>query len=532
MKKTLLIAITALVATAAEAQPIMVKDIYQGTKSSSPSEYVGIGNKVYFKTRDTLNPYGISYLYESDGTDAGTKKLLKLGNSNHFKAFNNKILFVDDTTGGTNWEPYITDLTQAGTFKLKEIYPGLGVGSGAACDAVIGNTAFLFGSASGQYGFWKTDGTSNGTTLMFYADRNRAIVFNNKVYFWGKYNNVTGLWSFDASSTTPTLIKKHINPAYGDFALAIDSNSFYYVANDSTHGFEPWVSDGTPTGTAMIKDINPGITRSCDEGGSGNYTSMAIMNNKMYFNPVSPTIGRELWETNGTDAGTKLAIDITPGSGSSSLKFSTAIGNILYFSVKSSGNNVLWSSDGVTAAPLLDKNNSTIAFNSPGLVIGNKLFFTGTPLGAQDIGDEPFITDGTPAGTELLLDIDPTPYSGGISQQSDGLPILVGNTIYFGANDNVHGTELWKYTAGAVTAINNVAGSAPFFSLYPNPASNQLTLVSNETIKTVEVYSITGVLQRTMPFTPQIDISDMATGLYFIKAFSDKGISIQKFVKQ
>jgi ELWxxDGT repeat protein len=36
----------------------------------------------------------------------------------------------------------------------------------------------------------------------------------------------------------------------------------YFYANDGAYGYEPWRSDGTPNGTYMIKDINPGTNSS------------------------------------------------------------------------------------------------------------------------------------------------------------------------------------------------------------------------------------------------------------------------------
>ena len=36
----------------------------------------------------------------------------------------------------------------------------------------------------------------------------------------------------------------------------------FFFANDGVHGYELWSSDGTPSGTALLADINPGLSGS------------------------------------------------------------------------------------------------------------------------------------------------------------------------------------------------------------------------------------------------------------------------------
>ena len=49
-----------------------------------------------------------------------------------------------------------------------------------------------------------------------------------------------------------------------------------FIANDSIHGYEPWISDGTTDGTKLWMDINPG---SGSTGVSGQY----YLNGKFFF---------------------------------------------------------------------------------------------------------------------------------------------------------------------------------------------------------------------------------------------------------
>ncbi|MPT31475.1 MAG: hypothetical protein E2600_07375, partial [Chryseobacterium sp.] len=53
----------------------------------------------------------------------------------------------------------------------------------------------------------------------------------------------------------------------------------------------------------LVKDINPGTSNSSP-------SNFAILNGKLYFNatysPTGSSIGTELWESDGTEDGTKL----------------------------------------------------------------------------------------------------------------------------------------------------------------------------------------------------------------------------------
>jgi ELWxxDGT repeat protein len=83
-------------------------------------------------------------------------------------------------------------------------------------------------------------------------------------------------------------------------------------------------------------------------------------------------------------------------------------------------------------------------------IVGNELFFAAND-GTH--GEELWKSDGTANGTVLVKDIRPGSGGSGINN-----PIVVGNTMFFKANDGVHGTELWKSdgTANGTVLVKDI----------------------------------------------------------------------------
>jgi hypothetical protein len=69
------------------------------------------------------------------------------------------------------------------------------------------------------------------------------------------------------------------------------------------------------------------------------------------------------------------------------------------------------------------------------------------------------------------------------------------------------------------------------FSIYPNPATDLISISGVENIKSIKVYSILGSLEKEVFNTNQIDISELSSGIHLIKV--DNGtVSIKKIIKQ
>jgi ELWxxDGT repeat protein len=164
-------------------------------------------------------------------------------------------------------------------------------------------------------------------------------------------------------------------------------------------------------------------------------------NGLLFFAADDGIHGRELWATDGTVAGTRMVADIDPGAPGSGPADLVAMGSIIYFTVVLDDGNDFTSellrSDGTEAGTYSIYN---FGDSYPRLrvraVAGDILFFVGID-GTQY---ELFKTDGTPEGTGLVKDINP---SGSSMFSTDSMAAL-GDEVFFYASDGVSDAHLWK----------------------------------------------------------------------------------------
>ncbi|GMU66951.1 MAG: hypothetical protein AMXMBFR36_32250 [Acidobacteriota bacterium] len=178
--------------------------------------------------------------------------------------------------------------------------------------------------------------------------------------------------------------------------------SVIFAATHPTLGRELWISDGTAAGTSLLLDINPGAAGSLPEG-------LVRAGDLVFFWAFHWESGFELWRTDGTAAGTLLVEDLHPGPGGQSRERMAAIGSSVYFSGAEGPTNVaeLWTSDG------------------------------------------------TPAGTVQVADINPGEPSSFPSEIT-----ALGSTLIFRAFEPIGGSELWKFEAGTASRVADLVPGA------------------------------------------------------------------------
>lgn len=255
------------------------------------------------------------------------------------------------------------------------------------------------------------------------------------------------LWRSDG---TPggTYLLKDINPGKGNSVLREFETlgaTTYFVASDGS-GFELWKTDGTPAGTQMVKDINP--------TGSAMPSALTVMAGQLYFSADDGVNGRELWKTDGSAAGTVMVRDIVPGAGGSQVGGLHLVNGLLFFAAANAAAGLeLWRSDGTAVNTFMVKDIRPGAFSSSPQYLTNvsgTLYFMAND---GSVGYELWKSDGTNAGTVLVEDI----RSGSFNSNAEQLT-NIGGTLYFRADDGVAGYELWKSngTPGTTSMVKDI----------------------------------------------------------------------------
>lgn len=258
-----------------------------------------------------------------------------------------------------------------------------------------------------------------------------------------------------------------------------------FSATTPVAGTELWKTDGTPGGTALVLDINPGAA-------SSSPTSLFAFGGFAYFSATDGTNGRELRRTDGTAAGTTLVLDLNVAGSSDPSDFAALGSTLLFAATQSLKGRELYAFNGASVALVKDLDVGSGDSSPQRLtLLGTRVVFTAKPFGpaspsylfatdgtatgtvqlgtvsnpnslvalgsrivfagaATSDNQELWSTDGTTANTVLVKEIQ----AGSAGSMPSGLTVMNG-AAYFSADDGVNGPELWKSdgTPGNATMV-------------------------------------------------------------------------------
>ena len=421
--------------------PIMVADINLDG-SAKPNYLTVLNNKLYFSANDGINGYEL-WSYDGINSPSIIKDIQSGDGSSapqNFNVVGNKVVFYadDGTNGGEYW---VSDGTETGTTMIKNICSG-------SCSGGSTSTYEVFSGSDGKFYFTADDGI-HGKEPWVYDGINEPVmiqdvtispkssepkiftVVNGYLFFEADDGSGKGreLWLSDGTESGTNMIKDIYS---GSSNSEIDYMTmmgwrFYFKAKDG-NGSELWISDGTELGTKMLKDINP--------SSDSNPEYLTVMDEKLYFSADDGTNGTELWVSDGTEAGTIMLKDIHLTLSSTPKNF-TVMNDKLYFRANDGPHDEeLWVSDGTEAGTTMLKDINPIGNSNSQYytVVNNKLFFSAFDLN----GSELWVTDGTKVGTKMVKDINP---NAAFSEPS--YLTRVNGKLFFSANDGTNGYELW-----------------------------------------------------------------------------------------
>ncbi|MCH8905421.1 MAG: hypothetical protein IIA45_16090, partial [Bacteroidetes bacterium] len=206
---------------------------------------------------------------------------------------------------------------------------------------------------------------------------------------------------------TPALVKDILPGKNGSEPKELISigNTLYFSADDSTYGRELWRSNGTTSNTIMVRDISPGTRSGFERTAFPQF--LTNLNGTLYFGAREYQYGDEIWKSDGTTSGTVMIKDINVGDPwSRSLpRYLTVIGNTIYFSAFTyKYGTELWKTDGTESGTVQVKDIreggtpfGESSFPREYTVLNNTLYFTVNPAYWVEALMK---SDGTGGGTE------------------------------------------------------------------------------------------------------------------------------------
>jgi ELWxxDGT repeat protein len=258
------------------------------------------------------------------------------------------------------------------------------------------------------------------------------------------------LWSSDGTQSGTQLLKD-VRPGFESSQpvqfVTLPSGLILFTARTLEHGWELWRTDGTTVGTNLVKDILPGEEGSVAVG-------LTVVGNEVVFLANDGVHGIEPWKSDGTMSGTVMIADTNPFGGMSNGTAQLAARGSSHFVFTALLGQAweLWQSDGTAngTSKIVNLPTSSQIFQPARMTtFGNRVLFesrTGS-------GDDAWVTDGTALGTFAL--------GSGIESGFQ----VVGTTAYFSGAD----LELWR-TDGTVAGTQQVVDLTPGPSSWSRPA--------------------------------------------------------------
>ena len=499
--------------------------------------------------------------FNTFGTEPFPRTLTASGDLVFFTAF--------DPNAG--WELWRSDGTAAGTFMVKDIYPGIGAGTGMNPWCVDLNGTLLFAANDGSHGteLWRSDGTEAGTVMVkdinttsdsypsFFIAQGGFVLFSavdetgsslwrsagdasntgmvfpdfspmsafpilmQDVAYYNAYNTDAGGYALFKASASLDFAEAVFPPSAGGpagcYSIIAADTLVYFIANSAVDGNEPWATDGYQWATISL-GVHPG------DVGSNPSTLLAI-NDVLYLGANNGTDGPGLYRFRPGFAPEFL----------SSIRPMFQTGQLPHYMVSLNGDPIYFGSDPATGIELYryDVLNDTVYLVmdiNPGVFDGvnatsdmvtynGRIYFLGH---TSATGNELWTSDGTTAGTHIVQDMN----VGGSNFDPIELT-LVGSTLYMRGTVNASPNQLFKLDLSDASATPETLAK-PALNAWPNPAHGTLHLSGIRAGDHVRLFTADGRLlsanaQRTQEGTAVFELRDLSPGVVIAEVRSANG---------
>jgi ELWxxDGT repeat protein len=413
--------------------PYLVRDI-NANGSSTPDGLTEMGGKLYFSAKGGGKG---RELWVSDGTETGTRRVRDIrpgsagSNPQDLIAIGGLLFFSADSGNGDGRELFRSDGTSAGTWQVADINPG--PGDSYPWAFVDFNGVAFFAADDGTHGreLWRSDGSTAGTRLVkdiapgvegtnpggFVALPDRLIFLT----FSCPMSVCTGtLYRTDGTRRSTKPLKDHDGELVsGQINWPVGAGGRMYFSLDET---ALWRSNGTARKTTSLGDIPA--------------WEIVAVGPRVFFR-----VGGDLWKSDGSVASTVMVkslpccpYDLVDMDGT------------LFFFLDSSSGTEPWTSDGTESGTV--PVGKQVQSDSNFATLDGILYFGGWSNSSEATGPNAspngvpaptlklWRSDGTADGTYSVADT-PEAHIRNLTVVADG--------VFFTADNGPEGTELWRY---------------------------------------------------------------------------------------
>jgi len=270
-------------------------------------------------------------------------------------------------------------------------------------------------------------------------------VFDGDLYFSANdlpHGNDTELWRYDGVTTYRVADIKPGDSGSSPRGLTVYNDKLYFAASGATGPTRLYQYDGA---------VPPSVV-STEFQGPEDFT---LFDGKLFFRGTDfadPKTGTELWKISGSSA--PVLIDLVSGAGHSGPKEFVEYNGSLYFNAI---NQELWklnaAANGATQATNI-ANGQWGASPEHTVVFQNDIYFSAyEPVKGRELWR---YNNGTPS----MMVADIYPGGPGLSGNPSFMTVYK-NAIYFVADDGVHGAELWRHDGTDTEMVANINENDP-----------------------------------------------------------------------